>query len=617
MNNATESLVANEFININFLASKRNDIFNYRLEYYSIVDKYLNEDNSSYSPEKIQNNIVDGFVHGDKNTIISEDEWTIIRNNIAYIYEVWNNIPKVRLKTKELINIWEISIDWNNNYPVIASGRQLYTWWSSAIIYYYEWYNEEQKELKIDAHSNVEFIEWIKIYEIRWDLYIPSDKNIILNANEIYDYIDLPIMYDTKIDITWDFNSTASTHIWIKFYDDTNINLDFRDIKSYRLYDLWFMSNNYSIILSEKNDYLYSRIQVIKEWIFWTKTSQILLSPQLESDKYAPEIEFNNKISIPVYQKQMVDFTNSIYENTWHENIVKVEIEWLDSDKYEIFKTNNKIRVNFGEFENIFTTKINFILTDLNGNVWTKEIDFEVYPPIPEIDSYSGSTIKWFINEVLNDEPINIYRYRWWVVKKLETFDNNTKVNTISWEFDFKLSTIESNKIDIVSSGSTIITIDENTWKIDLLSSLYKIETTINENYFVNILVLPLVWEPIFSQIIKLNSEKNKITITDSFSDLDDIWMYLRLTNNDFDYYSIPDNAEYNPWTIVIFRKTDLNKEALFAILPNSKIKNLNDFYKIEYSSYGDYIVIKLIDKHFDSDVWELLFKIDNSYVIK
>jgi hypothetical protein len=67
--------------------------------------------------------------------------------------------------------------------------------------------------------------------------------------------------------------------------------------------------------LSVPNDYLYSRLSSFKDNIFSTKTSQILLSPQIASDKYAPEIDLNTKIKIPVYIEKLIDLTDNIYED--------------------------------------------------------------------------------------------------------------------------------------------------------------------------------------------------------------------------------------------------------------------------------------------------------------
>ena len=639
VNNAKESFISNEIININFMSSSRTDIYNYRLEYYNIVDKYLNEDNTSYIPEKINKNIIDSFVDSEKNTII-ENEWLvddeslfwmieniietdeiynenqiIIRNNLAYIYEVWNNIPNVTLKTKQLINIWEISIDWNNNYPVISSSKKLYTWNSRAKIYYYEWDSEELKELTINANTNVEFSDWIKINEIKWNIYIETNKEIYVKSNDIYKYVWLPLSFWTTIKNIWEFNSSSSSHIWIKYYDDSEVNIDFRDVNSYELYDLWFNWYDYSITLNTDNDYFYSRMQMFKDNIYWTKTSQILLSPQFESDNSAPEINFNSEIRIPIYQVEIIDLTNSIYEDSWFENIESLVIEWLSEDKYEVLQTWTKLRIRFGEFENLFSKNILFIITDSNWNTSSEEISFEVYTPIPEIESYDNGTISWVIDEELTDEPINIYRYRWWIIKRLETSSWTTKVDTITWNFDFTINTINSNLVDITKDNNKIFSINENTWKINLLNIWYKVEAKVNDDNFIEINVLDIWNDIVFSQIIKLDN--NDITVVDNFNWIEDNWLYIKLTSSDFDYYTIPDSAEYNPWSLAIYRNTDINKYALFAILPDSRIKIINERYKLEYSHLDEYIVIKFIDIYNNYEIWQLLLNIDNSYVIR
>jgi hypothetical protein len=57
-------------------------------------------------------------------------------------------------------------------------------------------------------------------------------------------------------------------------------------------------------------------MQSFKNNIYSTKTSQILLSPQLQADKIPPEIDIRDAIRIPVYQKRTIDITDSIYENS-------------------------------------------------------------------------------------------------------------------------------------------------------------------------------------------------------------------------------------------------------------------------------------------------------------
>ncbi len=615
-NNAYESLVSDKFINIWFSALRKNNISNYRLEYYDRIDKYLNEDNIAYVPKNIKNNIVDSFSSIDDKSIY-DSSWDIIkRKNLAYIYGLWNNISRIKLKTKKLSNIKDAIKALN--VANISIWTKIYSWNSSVKISYLEDWNNETKSLKIDSNTNVEFNKSIKIIWISWDAYIFTNNDLILKWNEIYKYLGKPLSFGSKLEIYDDFNTSVSSYVSIMYYDSSEALIDFRKTKSYTIYDLWLESGNYSINLPVINDYFYSRLSAFKNNLFSTKTSQVLLSPQIYSDKYAPELDLNSKIRIPVYIEKILDLTDNIYENSWINSVEKITIQWIDENKYEILKTNNKIRIKFKSFDTIFTKKIKFLLTDKNWNTSSKDVDFEVYTPTPQINNYSKGLISWFINEDLTWEPINIYRYRWGVIKRLENYSWDTKVKTNAWNFDFKLNTVSSNLVDIKINDSLAFNVLEDTWKIILNNPLFKIITTIRDDNFVEFIVLDASSKKVFSQILKLKADKNNIYVTDSFDDLSDKWIYLKLLWDKFDYYKIPNAVRHNPWTIVVYRKSDLNKLPLFAITRQWRIKVLNsNFYKIQYSSYDDYVVLKLIDKHFNKTIWELLFKIDSSYIIK
>jgi hypothetical protein len=51
LNNVTEAISFDSYINLSFDAPSRDDLNNYRLEFYTIIDKYLNEDYEGYVPE--------------------------------------------------------------------------------------------------------------------------------------------------------------------------------------------------------------------------------------------------------------------------------------------------------------------------------------------------------------------------------------------------------------------------------------------------------------------------------------------------------------------------------------------------------------------------------------
>lgn len=61
INGFKEGDVNDSFINVIFSAPKRNDISNFRLEFYEIVDKFTNLLGEDYLPEDLKKYIVDGI----------------------------------------------------------------------------------------------------------------------------------------------------------------------------------------------------------------------------------------------------------------------------------------------------------------------------------------------------------------------------------------------------------------------------------------------------------------------------------------------------------------------------------------------------------------------------
>jgi hypothetical protein len=65
-----------------------------------------------------------------------------------------------------------------------------------------------------------------------------------------------------------------------------------------------------------------------------------------------------------------------------------------------------------GPFDEIFARKIRLYLVDQNNNIGYKDIDFEVYAPIPNISKVSGTLVEGKLNEKLENEPVTLYRLR-------------------------------------------------------------------------------------------------------------------------------------------------------------------------------------------------------------
>jgi hypothetical protein len=65
-----------------------------------------------------------------------------------------------------------------------------------------------------------------------------------------------------------------------------------------------------------ENDFYYSKISGFKNNIFSTVSAQEIMSPQIQADTKAPELDMNSLIKVPVYIEKTVDLTDSLYENS-------------------------------------------------------------------------------------------------------------------------------------------------------------------------------------------------------------------------------------------------------------------------------------------------------------
>jgi hypothetical protein len=136
--------------------------------------------------------------------------------------------------------------------------------------------------------------------------------------------------------------------------------------------------------LIRENDFYYATAQSFKDNIFGTHSKQILLAPQIQSDANAPELSLASAIRVPVYQKERVDMSNYIYEDSGIRNIKSVWVDFdlekdndndgnpkndQDTENIRILKSPNKIEIEFGAYDTLFKKKIGISLEDNNGNI--------------------------------------------------------------------------------------------------------------------------------------------------------------------------------------------------------------------------------------------------------
>jgi len=604
----------NWFLNIIFKSPTDKSINHFIVEYYTIVDKFLNQEKIDW----INKNIIDTFVEEEKTWY---DEY-IIKKHSAYIDHIWD-IPAVRLDTAEMINLGKSLRD--NNRVNISATTPIYTAKDSTKIKYYIWTKKEEiKELEISAYSSIRFKEKITIIWIRWKIFSKWNKIINLIWNNIKEYIWLPILEDSEFTIIWDLKSKMDrqfSNILIKYNSGFEKLLNFSDINSYRYYNLWTNSDSYLIRVPVISDYYYWKIYGIKNNERWTYSAQKLFAPQLEADTIAPELDWLSKIRIPVYQNKEIDLKNYIYDNSWINSIKNISIKLKENsnilpDNYSIEKKTYSILLKFNKFNKLFKEKIELELEDTNWNKSITPIDFEVYSPTPEINNNDGNNITWKIDEKLIEEPINIYRIRSWVIKRLQTKNNEIKVYTVDeWNFSFNAKWETSSWLILKENNIEIANINENTWNIKIKNTNFKIKVSSNNSLFPEINIVDSDWNTIYSQFIKLSKIFEVIKVND-FDNVEENWLYFKIIDSNYESYNIPNWSKYSAWISVIYKKSDDSKKEIFTIFPDWRIKYSNR-YLIKYKNNWDKIILELNSLIWDKKIAEVLYNIHWTYLMK
>lgn len=632
VNNVFESNISSWIFNVSFKAVE--NINNYRLSFYTLVDKLLNEDNELYKPEFKKKSIIDWVSWIWTINLISNNADYVERSDIVTISNVWD-LKWIEVITDELLNIKDNLNNWN--VVVLSNWTYIYSWDSTLVLKYVTDWSDEIKNIVVPKNRNIEIKSTLNIVWITWNWYIKSWETITVSWVDIRWLVWKPLSIWTKISYIWNvFDVQDDTYIELKYYDNSELSLDFEYISDWELYDLWYTSKEYLYSIDRKNDYYYWVINWFSNDVLSTSSKQILISPQLKADNNSPELNMNS-LRVPVYQELKIDITKNIYEDSgidWVKDIyIDFDLEndsswdWNNKndndsdilDNVNIEKQWDKIYLILWKFTEIFEKTIWFILTDNNDNIWYTEIWLESYSPNPSISNVTDTKVIGSINEKLTEEPINLYRYRWWTITKLSNEWWENLALSDKWEYSFNLWE-SSTWVTIHKDNEVIWYVDESTWKITLTNILYNIEVDESDNSS-NDLIYPKITvkgptEDIFYETIRVDWKKS-VEYTENFEWIEDTWVYVQFLSNNYNYYIIPDTVWYNPWSMAVYRITDLNKEPLFTIFRDGRINTINWNYWLKYDYYDNYVVLKLFDKHFNREVASVLYKVNSDYIIK
>lgn len=357
-----------------------------------------------------------------------------------------------------------------------------------------------------------------------------------------------------------------------------------------------------------------------------------------ENDNTIPIIELSN-IRVPVYQTVSFDITDYIDDDNWITDIKEIYIDtdletdsnldwnsqndkdvivWVDTDEnYKLDEEEGRYILTFGWFESIFEENIKIYAIDYNNNVWEKEIVVSSYAPTPEVTTTEDNKIEWEISEDLTDQNITLFRYRLGNLEKINNEDIQTDEN---WNFEYSYNT--EKWVEIKVNNEVIANVDEETWFITFTSSDYNIENNINvinvenadklNNY--PLIVVTINWEEIYESYFVL-PDTGAVNMVDSIDTDSEPWAYVELDDqNNYSTYSIPITATYNPWAIVIYSNTDVNKEPLFIIYRDWRIETKDNNYTLSLEEQNKHFVYVL--KYNNNVVAKVLLQVEDNYIL-
>jgi len=635
INNFEEANISDGFINVRFKAPTDILLDTFRLEFYTIVDKFRNLGDEEYRPRQVKKFVVDAIADIEENTITRETPEYTLGKHVAYLSQA-NVIPWLKLTNTKLINVRE-DLE-ANNIVTLTSWAKLSAGRNSFTIEYYTTDSDNTDTLTIPAHSYVSFPWLTYVVGLSGSAYAESPIPEDIEGAGIVGHIGKPLFPWARLTYTGnDTNLTESSYVSITHADGSEVSLHMSEVNNYRLYDLWSDEEEHLIRLKVENDFYYAKIHAFRDEVLGTYSQQILLSPQTQADTEPPQIGVDQKIRVPVYQKKVFDFTPYIYEDSGIENISDVRIDfdlWVDSDgdgdlrndadieNITILQTPTTIQAEFGKYEELFEKQIRVSLTDENGNIGYQDVGFEVYSPAPQIQDYQNDTISWVIDETLTDEPVRIYRVRWWAIKKLENTEGSDVVDTfVGGSYSFSVPET-STGLKLQKDDVDVAIINEYTGNITLqnpvaTTSILASNHPDNREWFPRI-AINYAWEELFYEYIQPKHDP-EIEIIQSEDDIFGEGIYVRILDQErYSSFHVPIGVAYNPGAIVLYLSGDDDKKDVFSIFRDGRIYSGDiNRYILKYKSEGDRSTYLLHDTLVGVDIAQVFLEIEASYILR
>jgi hypothetical protein len=290
----------------------------------------------------------------------------------------------------------------------------------------------------------------------------------------------------------------------------------------------------------------------------------------------------------------------------------------IDNDKdslnpgnsFNVHKWNTWYDVEMWPYDKPFKKKILVSVKDNNDNIATSLIDLEVYVPVPKITDVAWWKIVGALDESISEEPVDIYRYRNWILEKIKTLAIDKTSD--KWEFNVT-SESSASWLTIRSWSSEIAKLNETTGKIDLKSTDYgfKVTGATSDNKTKIQIYSKAKWNIVYEQSFNLPSPQNLQSVS-SFDNLDK-WIYFK---SDIDGYKLIKNPSNAPSLANGAFIVNSENKAVIWIWQDWNIYIMDSSYKLAYGTNWEYVMLSIVNSA-GASVGSIYFKISAVYIIK
>jgi hypothetical protein len=88
------------------------------------------------------------------------------------------------------------------------------------------------------------------------------------------------------------------------------------------------------------------------------------------------------------------------------------------------------------------------------------------------------------------------------------------------------------------------------------------------------------------------------------------------LNQTEYSSYRVPLGVPFNPWSISIYRTWDASRTPIMTVFQDGRITLASQF-RLDYKSNWDNVSYVLMQRQWNTEVAELLYDIEASYIVR